>query len=335
MCGTTSLRQLERAEDVDVEDLAPVVQVGLLDQRHEVAHEGVVDQHVDAAELGARRVDEPPAVVGVGDVGRHATARRPSARTSAAPVSSSIAARRAPRARRRRPRARTATARSRPHAGADAGDDGDAVVEQHGQRSPRLGGAMRHRRRAPKASIWSTSSSHERLRKRTPQWLTPSACSSRSDAAMLLGRAACACSGPTSNDGRADVEPRRCSCRSRSARRRARARRCSRMEAICAGMPISGTSPAAASRRRARRRGAAPPACEPPTQIGGRGCCTGRGRRPTSRTVQMRPVVLRVLVAERGGDDVDRLVEQRAAAREVDAEGGELALRDGPRRRRG
>ena len=38
---------------------------------HGGAHAGVVDQHVDVAELGHRRVDQRLALVGVGDVGLH------------------------------------------------------------------------------------------------------------------------------------------------------------------------------------------------------------------------------------------------------------------------
>ena len=164
---------------------------------------------------------------------------------------------------------------SRAHAGADAGDDGDAIARA-ACRPLSASGACGIDRRRPKASICSTSSSHERLRKRTPQWATPSACSSRRDAAS------------SSPEPRARVRPerRRTACRRRAtalfmpisigASPRVRWR-CSRRRRSLPACPSParpcGSQP---SPRSAARRSAA--GVEPPTQIGGRGCCTGRGR---------------------------------------------------------
>ena len=58
------------AVEVDVDDRAELLG-RLVGGRHRGADAGVVDQHVDPAELRHRRVDERLALVGVGDVGGH------------------------------------------------------------------------------------------------------------------------------------------------------------------------------------------------------------------------------------------------------------------------
>ena len=55
-CGRHGARQAHDAEDVDVEDALPLVDRVLLDRALR-ADAGVVDQHVDAAEVRDRRGD--------------------------------------------------------------------------------------------------------------------------------------------------------------------------------------------------------------------------------------------------------------------------------------
>ena len=72
--------------------------------------------------------------------------------------------------------------------------------------------------------------------------------------------------------------------------------RCAQDVRDVVGQLVGRRAPAGSSRRRraATRRSAGLP--EPPIQIGGRGCCTGRGRWPTSSKLQRVPVVLGPLV---------------------------------------
>ena len=88
------LRHLERAEEVDVHDLAPDGEVDVLEALEDVGAEGVVDHDVDPAELLRRRRHQRRTGVGVDDVRGHGGARAPSAVTSAS-TSSSLACRRA------------------------------------------------------------------------------------------------------------------------------------------------------------------------------------------------------------------------------------------------
>ena len=95
---------------------------------------------------------------------------------------------------------------------------------------------------------------------------------------------------------------------------------------MSSGELVGGVCPAGSNRRRARatRRSAGLP--DPPIQIGGRGCCTGRGRCPTSLKLQRGPGVLGPLVGAAPRDRVDRFVGDRTALGERDAERVELAF---------
>ena len=75
---------------------------------------------------------------------------------------------------------------------------------------------------------------------------------------------------------------------------------------------------------RATRRSAGLP--EPPIQIGGCGCCTGRGLWPTSAYFQRAPSCGAHSSSHEREDRVDRLVGDRAALRERNAERVELAF---------
>ena len=69
----TSPQSLERCQigrDVHLHGAPERVQVLVLD-RHGVADAGVVDEHIDRARLGHGLGDQPLALLGDGDVGRH------------------------------------------------------------------------------------------------------------------------------------------------------------------------------------------------------------------------------------------------------------------------
>ena len=87
------------------------------------------------------------------------------------------------------------------------------------------------------------------------------------------------------------------------------------------------------SPRSATRRSAGLP--DPPIQIGGRGCCTGRGRSPTSSKLQSRPLCSGHSSVQRGDDRVDRLVGAARRARRTGRRAPRTRLRRGRRRRRG
>ena len=97
MCGMTACVSWSEPKTLTSKICRQSSRSASLDQRLDAALEGVVDQHVDAAELGVRGVDEPLAVLGRGDVGRHARApagrgrapRPPPRRASSAPRAAS------------------------------------------------------------------------------------------------------------------------------------------------------------------------------------------------------------------------------------------------------
>ena len=129
MCGTTAWVSCSEPKTLTSNTLRHSARSASANERLDAALEGVVDQHVDAAELGDGGVDEALAVLGAGDVGRY--------RQRAAAEGAHLGRdRRQLVGAARRQRDVGALARQgegdvAPHAGADAGDDGDAVLEQH------------------------------------------------------------------------------------------------------------------------------------------------------------------------------------------------------------
>jgi hypothetical protein len=55
--GNDELGEAERAEQVDLEDAPPVVEIGLVDEPDRIAQERVVDEGVHATELGESGLD--------------------------------------------------------------------------------------------------------------------------------------------------------------------------------------------------------------------------------------------------------------------------------------
>ncbi len=132
------LRELDRAEQVHVEDAPPVLHARLRDRLVGRGAEGVVDEHVDAPELGRGCVGEAAAVLGARHVGRDG---------ERAPAEGAHLGRDRLERRRRtrreddvRPLARTGERDRPPEPGADAGHDRDAVLEEraHGRAAARM-----------------------------------------------------------------------------------------------------------------------------------------------------------------------------------------------------
>src|SRR4051812_13568146 len=69
--GDACLRELERTPEVDLVDLLPEREVGLVERLRLVTAERAVHQDVDAAELARDRLGHPGAVVGTRDAARH------------------------------------------------------------------------------------------------------------------------------------------------------------------------------------------------------------------------------------------------------------------------
>ena len=302
------LREPERAEQVDVEDAPPVVEVGLLDERRP----GCSGRRC----APARRCGRTRA--------RAASTRRWQSSGLVMSVGTASA---------RRPRARTAGGHLLEHRGGARGEHDVGAFARAGERdlARRCRGRCRRRWRRgrsssiasprwarcgitsrPKASIWSTARRTSACGSGRRSGRRPSACSSRSDAAMRLARARARV--------RPEVERRacrrratRCWRRSRSARRRAPAGGARGSSAICAGQLVAERAlrqPAVAARGGAPQRRRA--CCRRPRSAAAAAAPAAGGARRRA-PCQTRPVVLRVLVAERRRDDVD--APRRAACR--------------------
>src|SRR5947208_2531755 len=122
------LRELERAEQVHVEDALPVLLARLLDQLVGRRAERVVDEHVDAPELGVRRVREAAAVLRARHVGRDG--ERPPPEGAHLGRDRLERRRRARREDDVRPLARQGERDRAPEPRADAGHDRDAIQEE-------------------------------------------------------------------------------------------------------------------------------------------------------------------------------------------------------------